>query len=57
MFASDDPFDFEKPYKSEDIKNRIEGMQSNKTFDPEGFFFLTCRSSAVGCCMVNKTEN
>ena len=25
-FASDDPFDFERPYKSDDIKNRITNM-------------------------------
>ena len=51
-YAKEDPFDFEIPYKSDNIKAMISEMSKSGQFDPEGFFFLTCRSTAVGCCMV-----
>ena len=49
---SDDPFDFERPYKSDFIKARLKSLMSDNRFCPEGFFFITSRSQAVGCCMV-----
>ena len=51
-YKSDDPFDFERPFKSDYIKARLKSLISDKRFNPDGFFFITHRSQAVGCCMV-----
>ena len=55
-FQPDDPFDFEIPYKSDEIKKLVADLKNLNNFDPDGFFFITCRSTAVGCCMVLKTD-
>ena len=55
-FADDDPFEaFERPYKADEIKARLKCLMADNAFQPDGFFFLTNRSQAVGCCMVLTT--
>ena len=48
-FTNQDPFEqFENPYKSAAIKDRIEQLTNDGKFDPESFFLITERSKTVG---------
>uniref|UniRef100_A0A7S3CJJ1 N-acetyltransferase domain-containing protein n=1 Tax=Strombidium rassoulzadegani TaxID=1082188 RepID=A0A7S3CJJ1_9SPIT len=55
-FQNEDPFDFEKPFKSVQIARQIRELQEGGSFDPSAFFFITYRSQAVGCCMVVRDD-
>ena len=44
QFQSDDPFDFERPYKSDNIRKIIDTEIKNGTFDTNSFIFVTYRS-------------
>ena len=60
QFQSDDPFDFERPYRAAEVSKHINGLIASKHFESDAFFFITARSSSVGCCWVNtnlKGEN
>ena len=52
----EDPFDMEIPFKAVNIKNWVAEMQRQGQFDPQGAFFITTRSQAVGCIIVLKVS-
>ena len=57
QFQSDDPFDFERPYRAVEVSKHINGLINAKDFETDSFFFITARSSSVGCCWVNTTAS